>query len=171
MPRCRARREEWACPGVLCPRAGSSIHPVQRPAAVLLCTPRFLSREGACTPPPSTLQDQWWPCRTLREFRSSQSVIRRLFLSTSCTEMILGGVGVGGSWEASPNHCFALRSQKRFLSSREQPLRAAKGSRSEPRAFLLRQPELSEARSTRSRGSPSPAQSPSVWAPLLGQLL
>ena len=45
-------------------------------------------------PPPSTLQDQSDPCLALRESRSSlpPGAVRWLFLSTTCSEMLSGGI-------------------------------------------------------------------------------
>lgn len=57
------------------------------------------------------------PCLALRESRSSPIIICRLFLSTTCRKMLLGGFWGGDSKPA----LFALRSQKRYPAKRERP--------------------------------------------------
>lgn len=55
-------------------------------------------------------------CHALRASRSSPSIIRRLFLSTTCGKMLLGGFWGGDS----KSTLFALRSQKLSPASRER---------------------------------------------------
>lgn len=113
---CSAPRWSRRCASYT-PLTPGAIPPGRSPRFLPYPGPSLGRRVASFPPRHPTLQDQSYPCLLLRESRSSPSVIRRLFLSITCTKMLLGGF-----WRGKfKSTLFALRSQKRSLASREQP--------------------------------------------------